>query len=248
MRLAQIWRHPIKGVGAEALDRIELTPGHTLPLDRHWAIAQEGTAFDEANPAWIPCRNFIRGAKSASLMAVMAQVDGDALTLSHPDLSTISANPNDPVDATRIVDWIKPIYPDNRPAPERIVSVPGRGMTDSGFPSVAILSLTTLTALSQKVGRRLDPRRFRGNLWVEGSAPWEEFDWVGRELCVGPARLKVEERITRCRATEANPETGKRDTNTLQALAEGWGHEDFGVYATVLHGGELAVGAELSVQ
>ncbi|MEL6599137.1 MAG: MOSC domain-containing protein [Pseudomonadota bacterium] len=245
--LAQIWRHPIKGVGAERLERVTLSPGTTLPFDRHWAIAQEGAAFDETAPGWVPCRNFIRGAKAASLMAVTARMDGPTLTLRHPELPELTANPDDPADAARIVDWVRPIYPENRPAPERIVSAPGRGMTDSDFPSVAILSLSTLTALSQKVGQTLDPRRFRGNLWVEGTAPWEEFDWVGQTLRVGTSLLKVEERITRCRATEANPVTGRRDAATLDALADGWGHEDFGVYATVIEGSEIAVGAEVTL-
>jgi uncharacterized protein YcbX len=54
----------------------------------------------------------------------------------------------------------------------------------------------------------------------------------------------VVEPIGRCRATEANPETGRRDAPTLAALEDGWGHTRFGVYAMVRKGGLVAVGDE----
>jgi uncharacterized protein YcbX len=37
-RLAQIWRHPIKGHGRETLERVTLSAGSTLPFDRAWAV------------------------------------------------------------------------------------------------------------------------------------------------------------------------------------------------------------------
>ena len=75
--------------------------------------------------------------------------------------------------------------------------------------------------------------RFRGNVWLDGLAPFAEFDLVGRDLRLGTARLRVRERITRCKATTVDPATGISDADTLGALRAGWGHQDFGVYAEV---------------
>jgi uncharacterized protein YcbX len=121
-------------------------------------------------------------------------------------------------------------------------------MSDAPFASISVLNLASLRALGQKLGQQLDPRRFRGNLWLDGLAPWEEFDLVGKTLSIGTARLEIVERITRCRATEANPDTGARDANTLRALEDGWGHQDFGVYAMVRTGGPIAIGDTVTVQ
>jgi uncharacterized protein YcbX len=115
-------------------------------------------------------------------------------------------------------------------------------MTDSDFPSVAILGLASLRALGQVMALDLDPRRFRGNLWVDGLAPWEEFDWVGREIRVGSAVLKVVEPIGRCAATEASPATGRRDAPVVKALRAATGETCFGVYAKVVSGGDVALG------
>ena len=54
------------------------------------------------------------------------------------------------------------------------------------------------------------------------------------------------EPIGRCRATEANPETGRRDAATLAALEEALGRTDFGVYAIVRRAGRVAVGDEVT--
>jgi uncharacterized protein YcbX len=92
------------------------------------------------------------------------------------------------------------------------------------------------------MGAELTPRRFRGNIWLDGLAPWEEFGWVGREIAVGGARLRVVERVVRCNLTRTNPETGIRDADTLGALETHYGHKDFGVYCEVIAGGTVTEG------
>ncbi|TCP40452.1 MOSC domain-containing protein [Rhodovulum marinum] len=244
-RLAQIWRHPIKGHGAEALQAVTLETGRTMPWDRTWAVAHEAARTD--GTTWAPCANFSRGAKAPELMAIMARLDkaAETVTLTHPDRPEITFSPE--TEADRFLDWVAPLMPADRAASARIVRAPGRGMTDSDFPSVSLLGLASLRALSDAVGRDLDPRRFRGNFWIEGLAPWAEFDWIGRRIRLGEAELEVRERIGRCMATTVDPETGKRDTDTLGALERHWGHTDLGVYAEVIRGGRVTLGDEVTV-
>ncbi|MEM9319848.1 MAG: MOSC domain-containing protein [Pseudomonadota bacterium] len=258
--LAQIWRHPIKAIGAERLDSVRITPDRPLPLDRAWAVLQEG---GETGEGWRNCRNFVRGAKGPSLMAVTSRVemasqtmgpsDGNVmvtapttrLRLAHPDRPEILIDPAR--DGARLVEWLRPIYPENRPPPAELIRADMQGMTDAPYASVSILNMSSLRALGDKLGMQLDPRRFRGNLWVEGWAPWEEFDVVGKTLEIGGVAFDVVEPITRCRATESNPETGRPDAATLKTLEEGWGHMDFGVYAKAAGRGTVEVGAPVRI-
>jgi len=241
--LAQIWRHPIKGIGAERLDHVGLQIDRPLPLDRAWAVLEEG---GEASDGWRSCRNFLRGAKGPSLMAVTARVAEDIIHLSHPDRPGLAITPGTPEAGPALFAWLKPIYPADRRGPAALVKSPPEGMSDAPFASVSVLNLASLRALSQKLGQELDPRRFRGNLWLDGLAPWEEFDLPGKRLRIGAAELEVIEPIGRCRATEANPDTGLRDAGTLAALQDGWGHTKFGVYAMVRRSGRVAVGDEVT--
>jgi uncharacterized protein YcbX len=243
-RLDAIVRHPVKSLGFEALDEVALAPGAALPWDRHWAVAHAAARFGTAPEGWASKMNFLRGWASADLMAVSAVLDPAArrLTLTHPRAGRITLWPDDPADAARLVDWVRPLWPASRPEPAAVVHVPGQAMTDVPDPWVAVLNAASNRALGQRIGRALSIHRWRGNLWVEGWAPWQEFDLVGAEITVGPVRLRIEERITRCRATCANPDTGLADADTLGALQEGCGHQDFGVYARVLAGGTVRRG------
>jgi uncharacterized protein YcbX len=244
-RLARICRHPIKSHGREVLASVELTAGECVPWDRHWAVAHEAAALV---PGWNPCVNFARGAKAPALMAVTSRLDEATatITLSHPDLPDFRFRPDDPADLPGFLGWIAPLAPADRAAPARIVTA-GRGMTDSEFPSVSILSLASLADLSARMGHDLSPDRWRGNLWIDGLEPWAEWDWIGRSLRIGAAELEVRERITRCRATSADPLTGRIDVDTLAGLNAGYGHQDFGLYAVVTRSGAIRPGDPVEV-
>lgn len=238
--VADIFRHPIKSHGREALQSVALTAGATMPWDRKWAVAHEAAKAD--NDAWAPCANFSRVAKAPALMAMTARMDEATgmVHLSHPDRPDFSFDPDG--DAGEFLTWVKPLMPENRAQSARIVQVPGRGMTDSDFPSISIQGHSSLRALGQKLGQDLSPHRFRGNIWLDGTGPWEEFEWVGKTFQIGSVIFEGVEPITRCLATTANPDTGARDTDTLGALDAGWGHQHFGIYARVIEGGVINVG------
>ncbi len=248
-RVAQLWRHPIKSLGAERVARAELAPGATMPFDRTWAIAHEKSRADAEAPGWLPPSAWLRCAVAPLFAAVSASVDEATgrVTLSHPRRPALTFHPDDAADRPRFLDWVGALLPEGLPRPSGLVRVPGRGMTDSDFPSVSVASLASLRALAARMGTRLDPRRFRANIWLDGLAPdslapWEENAWPGREIAIGAARLRVVERITRCNATKANPETGLRDAETLAALEAHLGQPEFAVYCEVLAGGPVAEG------
>jgi uncharacterized protein YcbX len=167
------------------------------------------------------------------------------VTLSHPRRPTESFCPDDAQDAARLINWLRPLWPENRPEPARVIRVPGQALTDQDQPLVSINSLSSLADLSARMGQDLSIHRWRGNIWVQGWAPWVELGLIGQEITIGSARLQVEEVIGRCRATGANPDTGIQDAETMAALETGYGHTDFGVFARVISGGNIALGDEV---
>ena len=49
-----IYRYLVKGLSAEKMDRVVLTPGECLPHDRRFAIALGSTRFDPERPECCP--------------------------------------------------------------------------------------------------------------------------------------------------------------------------------------------------
>jgi len=240
-----LWRHPVKAHGREGLTEVALTEGKTMPWDRRWAVAHEASRAQGTE--WAPCANFSRGSKVAALMAINARSDEATgiVTLTHPDLPPLIFDPDR--DAALFLEWVKPLMPPERAQSARILRAPDRGMTDTDFPSISLLNLASNDDLATRMGAPVSPLRWRGNIHIDGLPAWEEFSWIGKTLRIGAAELAVRERIVRCMATTANPETGLRDLDTLAALNSHWDHQDFGVYAIVTRTGKIAVGDTVEV-
>ncbi|MCV2869346.1 MOSC domain-containing protein [Defluviimonas sp. WL0002] len=249
-RLALVCRHPIKSIGYEEIKGATLTEGRALPFDREWAVAHEAAKFGRALTEWSPKLNFLRGVVGHKLMAIRTTSDTESrrVTLTHPDASPLSIAPDDAADAAALIDWLRPLWPSDRPSPAFVGRVPGQAMTDWPDPFISILSLSSLGELSARMGREISPHRFRGNLWIDGLPPFAEFDLIGKTLRIGGAELEVRQRITRCKATTVDPDTGISDADTLAALKTAWGHQDFGTYAVVTRSGAITLGDEVTIQ
>lgn len=245
MRLAALYRHPVKSLGSEAVSEIALSPGRAAPHDRAYALAHGASAFDPAAPAWAACSNFLRIANAPALAAVRIAYEPETrrLNASHEAADAISAVLDDADDAQRLADWAAALAAKNGAyaGPYRIAAAPDRALTDADAEAVSIMSMASLRALSDRVGAPLDARRFRGNLWLDRAdaplAPWEELDWPGRILTIGAVTLRVLEPIVRCAATAANPDTGRRDASPTRTLSALFGDPLFGVLAEVVDGG-----------
>jgi uncharacterized protein YcbX len=107
---------------------------------------------------------------------------------------------------------------------------------------VSILNRGSLRAIGDAVGAELDPRRFRGNIVVDGLAPWAELELVGRRLQCGDAVLVVDAPIIRCGNVDVDPDTGDASVEVLKAVGRSPGKGCFGMVARVVTGGTAALG------
>lgn len=242
--LAEIFRHPVKSLGEEALQSVRLETGRPMPYDRVWAIAHGINDWSEAAPRWATPGNFVNQThvpKLAQIEACFNEGTG-SLTLRHPDRPFLRIQPGTDAGDAALTEWIAPLADLARPGPYRVCEAPGVAFTDFEEAHISIASTRTRALLEQVCGQAFDPIRFRMNLWIDGMDPWSEFDMVGREIEVGAVRFQVIGRCQRCNATNASPETGERDAKIPSILRRRYGHMDFGVYAQVLSGGEIKLG------
>lgn len=239
--VANLWRHPIKGVGREELKSVILESGCCMPMDRNWAVAHENSKVNFQNPEWASCLNFIRAASNYKLMAVSSCLNEESglITLKHPELNDISINPD--IDGEKLVKWLAQICNPNRSLPLKVFKT-NRGITDTSSQTVSIHANSTLEDLSKTMNKTLDQKRFRGNIWLNGETPWSEFNWIGNVMRIGTAEIKIVEPIERCMATTLDPETGISDADTLNTLKKVYGHQNFGVFGVVSKAGHINIG------
>ncbi len=133
--------------------------------------------------------------------------------------------------------------------PIRLVKATKAGSTFDGFP-LSMCSTASLDALADAAGReKVDGRRFRQNIYISGTTPHEEDSWLGREVRVGQALVRVKMQDSRCVVTTHSPETGETDMNTLKIIASYRTDQpkevNFGVYCTVVEPGSASIGDEV---
>ena len=111
--------------------------------------------------------------------------------------------------------------------------------------SVSVVTTASMRDLARQAGpEALDAARFRPNLVVETDEPYAEETWLGREIRVGGATLRIGVPIPRCAVIDVHPETGERDVRLLKTLASHRplnraGEPAFGVFAEVVTPGTV---------
>jgi len=113
--------------------------------------------------------------------------------------------------------------------------------------SVSIVTTGAMQWLNERVGRQLEPERFRPTFVIDTGPAVARIEeaWLGRELQVGRARLRVRRAVSRCAVIDLDPVTGRPNASALKALAEsagGCSSVDFGVDAVVTSPGRVLVG------
>jgi uncharacterized protein YcbX len=249
MRIEYLYRYPVKGLTAEALEAAQVEEGGCIPWDRAFALAQGDADFDPATPHWLQKTNFMCQMKNARIAALFSFFEPRCgmLAIRAPDGSAVVENALTEQGRERISTFLTGYLGDEARGTPRFHHVAGHSFCDQRQKVVSLINLASLRDYEAKVGARRHRRRFRANVWFSGAASWAERDWVGRQLQVGGAVLQVVKPITRCPATEVNPETAERDADPVAELRQLYGHADLGVHAEVVDGGRFAVGDAIEV-
>jgi uncharacterized protein YcbX len=103
--------------------------------------------------------------------------------------------------------------------PVHLVAVDSPGDAVDVHP-VTLVSSATIEHLRSVTpgGDRLDHRRFRMLVEVDGCEVHEEDTWAGRRVRLGETVVRVVGPVPRCVVTNENPESGAVDFNTLKSI------------------------------
>jgi uncharacterized protein YcbX len=244
-RVNTLWRWPVKGLGGEQLQSVDLEPGGLFPFDRAFALENGPSDFDPDDPQHVSKRQFVCMVHQPSIARLSARWDEATQKLSIETLDGRAASV-DTNDASALEKLAEELVEEPLRGPLRLrtASDPasGHGFTDVPGRWVALQNRASIDWLSQATGTELDPRRLRGNVLIEGWEPFAEEALVGATIRLGEVEIRIEEPINRCRAIDVNPASAERDTDLLRPLMGLRGLRSMGVYATVTKGGRLAVG------
>ncbi|MGZ9098397.1 MAG: MOSC domain-containing protein [Brevundimonas sp.] len=243
--IAALWRHPVKGFTPEPLSVADLPTAGWFPGDRMFAVEDGPSGFDRAAPEHLPKQRFTVLMRTAEVAGVRTRWDEATRTLhAEADGEGVSIRIDEPVARGHFVTWLESILGDAVTGPVRLVSAEGldHRFMDHPMGRISLLNLASVRDFEARVGRPIDPRRFRANVWIEGWPAWVENHGADRDLTLGGARLTGVKPIVRCAATHVDPDTAARDFDLVPALFDQYGHRWCGLYATIAAGGPVRVG------
>lgn len=244
----QLCTYPIKGLSAQHLESVALSEGRGFPLDRAFAFARDGSGMDPQNPKPMPKSRFHVLARDAALAKLKTHFDTDEkmLTVEHGGSKQIfdCSTPQGAHDAAKLIASVTGTKNEQSPT---FIDGGDIRFTDVCMTSpqymhaISIINLASVHALSEAIGREIDPARFRGNLLVDGWEPFSELKALDQTITVGSAKLRILKRTQRCPATQVNLKTAERDLDIPALIEQHFGHRDMGVYAEVIEGGDIAL-------
>lgn len=243
-RIASLWRHPVKGFTPERLSETALSAGGYFPCDRIYAVEDGPSGFDPAAPAFVSKQKFTVLAKIADVARVRTAYDeaSGVLTATADGAPGFSGALTGEAGRQAFAAWLAAVLGEAASGPLKVVQAPGHRFTDHPQGYVSVVNLASVRDLESRIGRPVDPLRFRANLYVEGWPAWAENDAVGAQVRLGGASARVFKPIVRCAATHVDPSTAERDMDVVRALHDNFGHLFCGIYLEVTQGGGLAEG------
>lgn len=254
-RVVRLFRYPIKGLSPEPMERLDLVQHHGIAHDRSFALALGTTQFDPAAPQPLAKTNFLMLARNEALARLRSRFEPETrrLIVRLAGQTVVEAALDEAVGRAAVEDFFTAFMGDAACGRVRVVSSPGHRFTDIGAPvpafmnCVSLINLASLRAVETAMGRRLDPLRFRANVYIDGPSAWAEFDWMNTVVTLGGVPCQVVRRTRRCPATNVDPVTADRDADVPRALREKFGHADLGVYLQMAGSGPVMLGDGVAV-
>ena len=228
MRVAALYRYPVKGFTPESCERLTMGEDGRVAGDRvlGFRFANAAVSGDE----WGTKHEFVALVNTPGLARLELHFDPDRLrlriALRGETLVDEELRPSGRARIAAVVERYvlglagNPLSSHPQRLPLRVV---GDGITpryqddQGGFATLhSRESLAALASVARAA--ELSEQRFRSNIAIEGAEAWAEQGWIERRIRIGSLEFEAASPKTRCLATHANPATGERDLPVMRLL------------------------------
>lgn len=259
--VSQLFRYPIKGFTPEPRPELLVQPDGRVAGDRVLAFRfADATEPEDADglDSWPKSRGLAL-MDFPSIARVQVAYDGETVRMSDGGRMLAAASLDDAgrreleEAITAFISGTSDARLLDRPGalPLRLI---GDGVTsrfqDRARGYASLHGEASVAQVDAAVPAPVDDRRFRSNIVVTGTAPWEELDWSGR-VRIGDVEFEIQRPIGRCAAITANPDTGQRDARLLRVLTTEFAQSEATLGILLLpvgDGGTVRVGDEVVPQ
>ena len=248
MRISDIWQYPVKGLGGARLEHTTLLTGQFIPGDREFAITNGHPKHDQL-PAgtWMKKAFFLQLMKFDILAELDCTYDGKMMTIRRKGDAVVTADPTDSAGSAQIDSYFAMLLGEELEGTPRLTRISARAYTDTNAPWISLGGTASVERFAEITGTAPDARRFRLNIMLDTTTPFEEAELIGHRVRFGEAVLRIVEPVGRCAAIDVDPETAQRGPHYLPVMTQSLGHSNLGIFAEIIEGGRIVVGDRMEI-
>ncbi|WP_310589035.1 MOSC domain-containing protein [Dyadobacter crusticola] len=232
MQLSEIWIYPVKSLGGIRLSEAT-TEERGLEYDRRWMIIDENGKFltqrvlskmalidveltdlglkivnrnEPQNALIVPYLPVTQQPRTVTIWDDVVE----AVTVSNEADQWLSEQFGQKLELVKMPEQTE------RKADPRYAKNNENVSFADGFPFL-IISQASLDDLNSRLEAPITMRRFRPNIVISGTAPFEEDQW--KSIQIGSLEFEIVKPCARCILTTINPETAEKGAEPLKTLS-----------------------------
>lgn len=220
-RVVSLHRYPVKSMAGQRVESLDVDRRGCVG-DRTWSVRTSSGKIGSG-------KNSRRFSAVPGLLLTRAEEHDGAISIIFPDGATC------PVES--------------KEAAERLTRLVGQPVTlereadvshfDDG--PVSLVAQASVAAVGEERREHVDAGRFRANILVDGLAAFAERTWIGRDVQIGTAVLRVVAALPRCVMVNAEAVDMPAQPGNLAAIGR-LNQGELGVVADVVEPGGIRVG------
>lgn len=240
---------PVKSLSFININQCKIVKNLGIMNDRIFAfsreINQEQSEIIEKYPAKRKLNNFLTLKNSPILNKYKFNFYHDQLSLSYGNKLIISINSNNFDEYIILCKTLIEL--------EKSLLGPIYLLRNNKYPffdtthskkisnTISLINLNSIKDLENKINKKIEFERFRGNFYIDGLKPWQERNWINKKILINNAMFKVIDNISRCSATNLQPNTDNVTINLPKFLNKHYNHIDMGIYLIPLNDGQINI-------
>ena len=234
IKVTKLFFSPFKSMQMTEVDKLHVIPNIGIEGDRVFCFTrfldqEDALRFQEDRKAR-NIINFLSMKHSPILNHYHFSIKGDEISLFKLNNKLISIHGNNFSELQNIVDVFKK---EEKLETSKIFLLHNTKQPFFDYisePVISLINLESLKDFNKKTYSNIDLERFRGNIYIEGLEPFEEFKWIGKTITINEKKFEVLSAIPRCKSTNYLYKSIKMDYNVPQLLKHTYNHVNMGVY------------------
>ncbi len=251
--ISSIYFSPVKSISFQKISKCQIRKNLGIVNDRLFAFSRlldsKQAHKMEKDPKERKLINFLSLKNTPPINKYKFEFNKYKLEFFEDKKKMLSVNPNYPSERVLIEDVILNL--------DKLIKGPIFLLKNNKYPffdtttagevmnSISLINSNSIKDFEEKIGKKVEYQRFRGNFYIDGLSAWHEREWVGKKISINGLPFKVVDNIPRCSATNLKPRSDLITMNLPQQLKKFYNHFDLGVYILPQENGVVSNGDKI---